>query len=261
MAGWIKIQRALKEWEWYGDSYMVHLLIHMVLSANHEDKVWRGVKINRGQFISSRDKIAQDTGISPQSVRTCLERLKSTSEIRTLATSQFTLYTVVNYDKYQTKDKGSNQQSTSKLTNGQPAINQQSTTTKNEKNYKNYKEKSVDTREEKMLFEDLPEIKEVAPKRENEITLQELGIEHIEKWLSAKRVEGLYVNHDPVFVLEQFKDYCAAKEPKYKNYVAAYRSAFEWDRCKPKVGVKSQVQNNIDAAKQRYAKLRGKANG
>lgn len=68
------------------------------------------------------------------------------------------------------------------------------------------------------------------------VSLNELSVDHISEWLTRKRAEGKYLNHDEYFVLEQFKNYCESKGKRYANYVAAYRNAFEWGRCKPKEG-------------------------
>lgn len=64
-------------------------------------------------------------------------------------------------------------------------------------------------------------------------TLEEVSIEHIEKWLREKRAAGLYQDVDENLVLENFKDYCLAKGAKYVDYVAAFRNAFKWENSHP----------------------------
>lgn len=70
----------------------------------------------------------------------------------------------------------------------------------------------------------------------NKITLAELSVDHIAAWLAEKRSKGRFTGHDPHIVLEIFRDYCLAKEVKYKDYVAAYRNAFNWDQFKNGTG-------------------------
>lgn len=65
------------------------------------------------------------------------------------------------------------------------------------------------------------------------VSLEELSTTHIVDWLAKKRKSGRYKNHDPDFVLEKFKDYCLANNVKYTDYVAAYRNAFDWEKCQP----------------------------
>lgn len=71
-------------------------------------------------------------------------------------------------------------------------------------------------------------------REKGKITLENLSVLHIADWLSEKRKSGKYVKHDENAILELFKDYCKAKGKVYKDYVAAYRNAFEWDKCQPK---------------------------
>lgn len=132
MSGWIKIHRKITQWEWYQDSKTLHLFIHLLLNANHKEKKWQGTVVKRGQLIVGRKSLAKQTGLSQQSVRTSITKLKSTTNITTKSTNRFTLVTIVNYDDYQKLDSGQppNQPAT------QPTINQQATTNKNVKNEK-----------------------------------------------------------------------------------------------------------------------------
>lgn len=127
--GWVKIHRRFLEWEWSHKPEMVSLFVHLLLMANHEDKQFQGQVIQRGSLVVSRHRLAKDTGISEQSVRTCLERLKSTSEITIKSTSQFTVLTIAKYDDYQHEQRKSNQRSNQhinqQVTSHQPAINQE----------------------------------------------------------------------------------------------------------------------------------------
>lgn len=120
---WIKIHRGLLEWEWYDDPNMVRLWLHLLLKANYEDRKWHGEIIPRGSLLTSRATLVEETGLSQQQIRTCLERLKSTSEVVLKVTSKYTLVTICNYDKYQIAENEINQQITSKITSDQPANN------------------------------------------------------------------------------------------------------------------------------------------
>lgn len=66
------------------------------------------------------------------------------------------------------------------------------------------------------------------------VSLEDLSVDHIADWLKEKRREGMYIHHDPKLVLEGFRDYCISKGKEYKDYVAAYRNAFDWERFGPK---------------------------
>ena len=137
-SGWVKTYRQLAEWEWYQDSQMVHLLIHLIIEANHADLKWRGITIKRGQLLTSRKKLSVETGISEQSIRTCLDRLQSTNEITVRSTNLNTVIAINKYDIYQANEteinQPTNQRSPSQTTNDQPTTNQPTN-----KNYKNDK--------------------------------------------------------------------------------------------------------------------------
>lgn len=117
---YIKLDRNMMTWRWYKDDATKSLFIHILFKANVKSGDFRGITVKRGQLITSREKLAEETGLTIQQVRTGLNRLKSTNEITCETTNRYTLITVVNYNSYQDK-------STNKLTNKQPTNNQQIT--------------------------------------------------------------------------------------------------------------------------------------
>lgn len=130
MEGWIKIQRQILDWEWWGDPIMVKVWLQLLFDANYEQKNWKGVTIGRGQLVFGRAEYAKKCSISEQQMRTVISRLKSTGEITTQSTNRFTLVTISKYDYYNQTDETSTSQTTSQRTNKQPTSNQQSTTPK-----------------------------------------------------------------------------------------------------------------------------------
>lgn len=125
--GWIKLHRRFLNWEWRDTPEMVSLFVHLLLEANHEDRKWHGLVIQRGQIVTSRENLSKLTGLSVQQVRTCLARFEQTGEISKKSTNKYTLITVSNYDRYQVQQPADNQQ----ITNNQPSNNHQITTNKN----------------------------------------------------------------------------------------------------------------------------------
>ncbi len=121
-SGWIKIHRKMTEWEWYSDIIVCRVFMHLLLTANHEEGNWKGVKIGIGQLAIGRKMLSKNVGISEQSLRTALTKLKSTSEITIKSTTKYSVITILKWNDYQ--------QATSKSTNEQPTINQQLTTNK-----------------------------------------------------------------------------------------------------------------------------------
>lgn len=138
MEGWLKLFYRFKEWEWYGDTNMVRLFIHLLLSANYKPLCWQGKSIPRGALITSRAKLSQETTLSPREIRTCLTRLKSTNEIAIETTNQYTIVTINNYERYQDiildGDQQDDQRFDRQPTNERPTKDQRATTSKEYKN-------------------------------------------------------------------------------------------------------------------------------
>ena len=124
--GWIILHRKFLSWEWYDDINTKTLFIHCLLRANYDDNNWRGIKIKRGQFITSINTLSEETRLTPQQIRTSIKRLENTSEIRKQTTNKYTTIMVCNYDKYQDKNTKGNKQTTKK----QQTDNKQTTTDK-----------------------------------------------------------------------------------------------------------------------------------
>lgn len=100
MVGFIKLHRKLQDWEWYKKSEMVHLFIHLLISANSKDKEWQKMIVKRGQLVTGFNSLSDKTGLSVRTLRTCFERLKSTGELSVKTTNKFSIVTVCKYDDY-----------------------------------------------------------------------------------------------------------------------------------------------------------------
>lgn len=132
MAEFIKIDRKILQWEWYLNINTKVVFLHCLLKANWKDGKWQGIDIKRGSFISSYNKIASETALSVMEVRTALNHLKCTGEVTSKAHSKYTVFTVKNYDYYQSINKQNNVL----LTNNQQTINTQLTTIEEKKEVK-----------------------------------------------------------------------------------------------------------------------------
>lgn len=132
MEGWISLHRKFLEWQWFSDKNMIVLFIYLLLKANHSSKKWQGIDINRGELITSINKLAHAINVSEQNIRTCLKRLEKTGEINKQSTSKLTKITICNYDSYQDKQQASNKQTNKRVTNKQQATNKQLTTNNND---------------------------------------------------------------------------------------------------------------------------------
>ena len=87
--GYIKLDRGLKNWEWKDKPNMVALWIEILLQANYYDSKWHGKVYEAGSFPTSIAKLSTSTGLTAQQIRTCLNRLKSTNEIKRLENGKY----------------------------------------------------------------------------------------------------------------------------------------------------------------------------
>lgn len=151
-SGYIKLHRKFLEWEWYDDINCKVLFIHCLIKANYRDKQWRGKTIQRGQFFTSIDNLADELHLSPQQIRTSLSKLETTKEIVKKSTNEGTYITICNYDNYQQLNQTDQQTDNKPITNDQQTDNKRITTTKKDK-----KEK----KEKKTTIKAIPTIQEV----------------------------------------------------------------------------------------------------
>lgn len=186
MDGWIKLHRRILDWGWYDDSNTFRLFIHLLLKANHEDRVYRGVTVKRGSLVTGRLQLAEELRLSPQQIRTALLKLKSTSEITSQPTNRFTVISIVNYDLYQQN----NQPATTQATNKQPTDN--------------HKQERKNIKKKRNIPSSYSSLKALTPEVLGEIAARYR--------VSVSAVKQLR---------EELELYCSSKGKTYKDYRAA----------------------------------------
>ena len=132
--GFIKVNRNILNWRWYGDDNTFRVFFHLLLKANYQDGEFEIHTIKRGQLVTGRKALAKELNISERQVRTALDHLKTTNEIAITPTSKYSIITINSYDKYQSV--------TNTSTNDRPTNDQQPTN--NQQQYKkNKKDKNI----------------------------------------------------------------------------------------------------------------------
>lgn len=134
----IKLDRKITKWEWWSDINTFRVFIYMLISAYWKDGNYKGILIPRGSFPSSISDLAKETNLTENEIRTALKHLKSTGEITSKSTNRFTVFTVNNYNLYQSINEQEHEQNTNKS----QAINKPLTSTIL-KEYKNIKNNNI----------------------------------------------------------------------------------------------------------------------
>lgn len=133
MVGFTMIPNDIDRWCWYTDGNTSRLYIHLLIKANYKQKVWRGITIERGQVLTSRQSLSRELGMTEQEIRTAISHLKSTNDITCKSTNKYTLITICNLVDYAEEKNENNQQintqNNQQTTSKQPTNNQQTTTT------------------------------------------------------------------------------------------------------------------------------------
>lgn len=107
MEGYIKLHRKLLENPISSKPNYLSIWLYLLLKANHKDNeiIWNKEKtiIKRGQFIGSIFEISKQFSLSTGTVTYVLNYLKAERMIERLSNKRFTLFTILNYDSYQTE--------------------------------------------------------------------------------------------------------------------------------------------------------------
>jgi len=144
--GYIKLWRKITEWEWWDDPNTFRVFIYLLLQANHQDGNWRGIKVKRGQHVSSINKISVATRLSTKNVRTSINHLISTNEVaKDSPTKQWTIYTITRFEDYQP---------TKEVAKGGQRSGKGVATNNNDKNEKNEKRRKKSERKNSIAFGD-----------------------------------------------------------------------------------------------------------
>ena len=105
--GWVRLHRKLLEWEWYQDAHMVHLLVHLLLTASHENREYKGLIIKRGQLATTTKELSEALGTSKTSIWRRLKRLEVERFVKLEVKQKETVITICKYDSYQENKKKS----------------------------------------------------------------------------------------------------------------------------------------------------------
>lgn len=114
MSGWIKLHREIFESDIWHDVTTFRLFVYLIGNASYRDGVkYKGMILNKGQFVRSYRKLTDDLAYkegrgtkkhSLSTIKKCVQKLVDDGRITVEETENGTLFTILNYEKYQTDD-------------------------------------------------------------------------------------------------------------------------------------------------------------
>lgn len=110
--GFIKIFRQMTEWRWWGNCNAMAMWLYILMNANWKDGYWQGIEIKRGEFVTSKSRIAEDLRLNRRTVTRWLNVFESDGQIAVTCTTQYTKITVLKYDFFQGQELSSAQRTT-----------------------------------------------------------------------------------------------------------------------------------------------------
>lgn len=121
--GYVSIHRQFMDSRLYKDSQAVHLWLHLILKANHDDAVVNTdigpVTVGRGQMLTGRPTLVSETFIPDNKVRSLLRSFEAKGMLHISSMGKkFSLLTIVKYDDFQAKNCPTVVQ---RLSNGNPS--------------------------------------------------------------------------------------------------------------------------------------------
>ncbi|GIO25359.1 hypothetical protein J11TS1_39400 [Oceanobacillus sp. J11TS1] len=153
MSTWFKVHREIFDSDIWNDVTTFRLFMYLMGKASHQDGVKiAGVELKRGQYLRSYRKLAADLaykegrGTREYSLRTikkAIDKLVNAERVNVKETEQGTLFTILNYSKYQGSDSNEkesvNTLNSELNTNGKRTVNNN----KNAKNARINKNKDI----------------------------------------------------------------------------------------------------------------------
>lgn len=110
-SGWIKLHREIFDSDIWNDVTTFRLFIYLIGQASHVDEFkYRGMTLNKGQYVRSYRKLADDLSYkegrgykkySLSTIKSCVNKLVKSERVNVNETELGTLFTIVNYAKYQ----------------------------------------------------------------------------------------------------------------------------------------------------------------
>lgn len=235
--GFVKVWRKIEDEPWYKKPFTCLLAQHLLRKACHKDCdiVWNKeiVHVKRGQIITGRQKLIEETGLTDRSSRTALQNLKKSGFLSSKTSNRYSILTICNYDKYQFNSNNNVQQT---VQQGVQQTVQQGVHIQEDKNIKKIKNNNIYVEDAQKVLDYLNQKRNKHFSKKDEII--------------ARLKEGHTVEECIKIIDNKLEDPHFIENPKFLNPVTLFRySHFD-------VYMNEEHENKVERL-ERLAKERG----
>ena len=121
--GYALLHRKIMDVPFYKDAEAAHLWVHLILKAKHTPEYVMTdageILVGRGKLLGGRNSLAFETGLKPDRVQYLLRKFKKLGMIDWVSHGKFSVFSVENYDDYQSNFVPADYQ---QITTSNPAI-------------------------------------------------------------------------------------------------------------------------------------------
>ena len=179
------------------------------------------ISLVRGQWAFTERELSEFFGVDRQRIRTCLKKLKEQPFINPVTNPKFTIVSVINYDTYQ-----------SELSNTNPKINHQLTTSKPAPNPKH----------DSIIIKEIKNKEKDMFARRRQLPPDFILSEKLIQFAKEHGINGNRIND----VFEHFKDHHQSKGTTMLDWNKAFMN---WVRNDKKFGAKDNFKQGPDIEK------------
>lgn len=127
MRRWVRLYEDILDHEIGADDWLFRLFSWCLLRANYKTKIFQGVEVARGSFVTGRNKASEALGVSPSKWYRGMLRLVEIGSITLDVNSKWTTVTICNYERYNPAKMKSEQHLNSGRTADEQQMNSQRT--------------------------------------------------------------------------------------------------------------------------------------
>ena len=142
--GYILLYRAVMDQGWANKPDYMAVWVYLLMRVNFKEREvmldGKTLLLNPGQFVTSRKRVASDTGVHESKIQRILSLFESEHQIEQQKKSKYRVITITNWSRYQHSEHQNEQQMNSKRT----ADEQQMNTDKECKKEKKEKKKHIE---------------------------------------------------------------------------------------------------------------------